>query len=233
MKIIIDPQKTLRRLLIIITVLLTANILGVLMRIYMQPGKKNILVWLFDFDTEHNIPTLYSSLALVFCAVLLYVIGLAHRNAGNPYRPWFGLALIFLFLSIDETSTLHENLVLPARNFFHATGLLHFAWMIPYGIALFILGIIYFKFLIQLPQPAKAQFFASGAVFLAGAIGFEAVSGLLYSTIGVDNIHPLKVAALYTGEDLLEMMGVAMFIYSLLHYIKKHFGGLLLSTTQT
>ena len=58
------------------------------------------LIDFFDFDHEGNIPTLYSAVAVLFCAALLALITRAnwHKLDGKRFY-WLGLTLLFLFYS--------------------------------------------------------------------------------------------------------------------------------------
>ena len=77
---------------------------------------------LFYVDLESNIPTWYSSFALLFAAALLAVITMDKIGKRDKYRRhWGALSLIFLLLSIDEISMIHEYLIDPVR------------LMLPYG----------------------------------------------------------------------------------------------------
>ena len=69
------------------------------------------LVDIFDFDIEGNVPTLYSAGALLFCAALLWIIARSNREKAAGWRMyWLGLAVMFLFLAIDEGVGLREYL---------------------------------------------------------------------------------------------------------------------------
>ncbi len=74
------------------------------MKLYMGFDSVRGLIPLFDFRTEMNIPTLYSSFALIICSILLWFISIKHYKAGSSHIPWFGLAILFVFLSVDETA---------------------------------------------------------------------------------------------------------------------------------
>nr|WP_158651823.1 hypothetical protein [Marinobacterium profundum] len=152
MTIDITPEKILRLFVFVISFLLMANVMGIISRIYFEHDHVYGLVSLFDFNAEKNIPTLYSSIALVFASILLLFISIIHRNKHEPYFLWGVLSFIFLFLSIDEISSIHENLGTPTRDFFGASGLLYYAWVIPYGVFLVVFLISYFKFLLVLPK---------------------------------------------------------------------------------
>ena len=62
-----------------------------------------------NLNDENNLPTWYSSSILLFSSILLAMIGLANKHEGNPYTlEWLGLAAIFLYLSLDEASSLRQ-----------------------------------------------------------------------------------------------------------------------------
>jgi len=216
----IKPQKILIKLLYLIFFLLFANLTGIVSKFYFNHGSVYGLVRLFDFNREANIPTFYSSLALISCSILLAFISLSHKRHGSSYIPWGGLSIIFLFLSIDEITTIHERMNDPIHELLNTSGLLYFAWIIPYGLALLLFFGIYLKFLINLPKKFLHLFIISGATFIAGAIGIESLCGwyceLLGGKHGLDNF---PYAIFYTCEEFLEMLGIVFFIYTLLLYI--------------
>jgi len=138
----------------------------------------------------------------------------------SSYLPWLGLAIIFLFLSIDETASFHERLITPVRESLNTSGLLYYAWVIPYGIALTVFVIAYLKFLMSLPKNIMILFVVSGATFVSGALGFELVGGRYVEIHGSSN---LLYSFFYTCEEFLEMLGIVIFIYTLLTYIVSQF----------
>jgi hypothetical protein len=52
-------------------------------------------------------------------------------------------------------------------------GFLYFPWVIPYSIALLILGVFYFRFFIQLPTSLRFGCGVFALIFLVGAVGFD------------------------------------------------------------
>ncbi|WP_291963528.1 hypothetical protein [Maribacter sp.] len=175
----------------------------------------NFLVNLFNFDVEGNIPTLYSTLLLLFCALLLSFIAKKEQNDIKMRRAWYGLSIIFLFLAIDEATTIHERLMMVTRNTLNTSGLLFYSWVIPYGFALIIFLLAYIKFLIQLPKQTAKLFIFSGFVFVTGAVLIEMIEGWFSYNYGANyKFHHF----LYTIEELLEMFGLIGFIYALLNY---------------
>jgi len=227
MRIRIHPEGVFKSLLCLVSVLLFMNILGLISSFYLGHGRLHGLIALFNFDSEKNIPTLYSSLALLFSSALLSIIAFIHKRNGSAYYYWLGLAIIFLFLSIDETSSIHERLIIPVRESLHTSGALFFAWVIPYGIALIIFIATYLKFLIGLPKKIMVLFIISGATFVSGAIGFELLGGWQADLSGTDN--NLVYSIFYTCEESLEMLGIVIFIYTLLTYMVSQFKPLTLT----
>ena len=222
----LDPKSIFTKLLYLITILLLANVTGIVFKFYLDHDYFYGLIPLFDFNKENNIPTLYSSFALIFVSILLSLIGSTHKRLGSSYILWFGLAIIFLFLSIDETASIHERFADPVRESLNTSGLLYYAWVIPYGAALIVFTIVYFRFLTGLPTRIRNLFLVSGALFVSGAIGFELLGGRQAELYGREN--PLFVF-LYTCEEFLEMLGIVIFIYALLLYIATRFQSLTIS----
>src|SRR5690606_10570118 len=103
---------------------------------------------------------------------------------------------IFFFLSMDEFIQFHEQLIRPLRETLNTDGFLYNAWIIPAGIAVFIVGLAYIPFLLHLPLKTKVQFFLAGCLYVAGAIGMEAIGGYYYSTFLVPQDTSLDLAYL-------------------------------------
>ena len=205
------------------------HFIGVIIQHYSGHDYIYGLIPLFDVNEEANIPTFYSTVALLFATALLSIIAISHRRNGSAYKYWVGLAIIFLFISIDEFASIHELLSPSTRETLHTSGLLHFAWVIPYGIAFIAFGIAYLKFLIRLPKDIMILFIISGAVFISGAIGFEMISAKRNEIYGY---HEFIFLLYGMCEEFLEMLGVALFIYTLLTYIAKQFKSVTISINE-
>ena len=213
MKVPINPKTIFITLLILIICLLIANLIGIVATYFFEYDDAGGWVALFDFDTEKNIPTFYSSLALMLCSVLLLIIFIKQRKPGYPHLHWLGLAVIFLFLSIDEAISIHERSIEPLREILGTSGLLYYAWVIPYSLGLIVLLALYFGFLLNLPKKIRDLFILSGVVFVSGALGIEMIGGLYTELHGTNN---LTYSLITTCEEFLEMLGIVIFIYALL-----------------
>lgn len=176
----------------------------------------------FDLDHEINIPTWYSSMALMGCALLLAMIAVARKQAGARYVIHWGLlALIFAYLSVDETAVLHEILNVPFRRRLGTHGFLHFAWVIPASVCVCAFAVAYAKFLLHLPRKTARWFIFAGALYVGGALGVELIGGACADWYG---FYSMRYLVAMTAEELLEMLGIVAFIYALLEYMRSHVG---------
>ncbi|MGA0334541.1 MAG: hypothetical protein ACO3N7_09435 [Kiritimatiellia bacterium] len=130
---------------------------------------------------------------------------------------WNGLAGVFLFLAVDEFSSLHEMLNTPVKALFSGTyGVFHFAWVIPYGILVLILGAVYVPFLLKLPRRTAVHMVIAGVVYMSGALVSEMAGSFVADLHGGET---LSYALLYTLEETLEMLGIACLIFTLLSHL--------------
>lgn len=174
------------------------------------------LLLLFNLDREKNIPSAYSACSLVLCALLLGYIARAQSTMRLPSRHWWILAIIFVFLGLDEYVKIHERLTIPLRRALHTSGVLYYAWIVPYGLLTLALCVSYGAFLRQLPKKTRWLCISAGCIYVGGAVGMEMLSGRYFAVHRVQD-HTYVVMA--TIEEILEMSGVMLFIYTLLAYI--------------
>ncbi|WP_179007526.1 hypothetical protein [Winogradskyella forsetii] len=223
MKFKIRKSKILRNLFIAIGLLSLGNLISVYL-IFNTAGVEDkvtrLLVKLLNVNLEANLPTYFSSLVLLADAILLALIAYGNRAIGGRFWHWIGLSLIFVFISLDEMIQIHEQLRAPMEALFNTSGLLYFAWFIPYMAIVVILGIAYFKFMMSLPKKILKLFILAGVVFVSGAVGMEMLGGLHAEVHGEDT---LTYALMYSFEEFLEMSGGAIFFYALIVYIEMNF----------
>jgi len=209
----------------IITCLILANIGSLVLKYCFGDGHVLGLVPLFELDKEKNIPTLYSSMTLLFSSSLLSIIAVARKkNRDRDYLHWIALAAVFLFLSIDEFVTLHEQFNSLVRNALNTSGFLFFAWVIPYGMFVLILILVYMRFFLRLPAKTRNLTGFAAVIYIGGAIGFELIGGHYIAL----HKNDLTYGLITTCEESLEMIGVLCFISALLSYIESEFGSIYL-----
>jgi hypothetical protein len=171
------------------------------------------LLPLFDLDTENNIPSLYATVTLLISSILLGLIGIKTFKQKESYTyHWFGLAGVFLYLAIDELEKIHERLSEPVAALLPVARQFNSAWVIPFGLVLIILLILYSRFILSLPKNIRDLFLLAGFIFVTGAMGLEILGVSRGSIYGGDVI----TIFIYSLEEIFEMVGIAIFIYALL-----------------
>jgi hypothetical protein len=207
-------RATLRRILFIAMALvvgagLVAEVLKSGLRV------RGVRVWaaLLSLSYEQNIPTWYTSSLLLACSMLLAVIAVGARNSKAPHVPhWWLLAAGFLYISLDETVSLHEA----ASGWMRLGGVLYFSWVIPAGILVVLLGISYLRFLAHLPKKTRLQFIVAGAIYVTGAVVMELPLGYWTEQHGSQSFG---YAAIDLVEESMEILGVTLFLLSLMDYL--------------
>ncbi|MZH01943.1 MAG: hypothetical protein F3745_00660 [Nitrospinae bacterium] len=182
---------------------------------------------LFMLDLEQNVPTWFSSFLILLSSMLLAVICLTlQSNADRTCFYWGSLAVLFLFLSIDEAAGVHELLMSPVRNYFNTSGFFYFAWVIPAMLVVLACAIIYLRFLLSLPRDIMLRMILAAFIYVSGAIGMEMVSGAVRSYNGeTEGTRSLTYEMVVILEESLEMIGMAFFIYTLLIYLASQKSG--------
>ncbi len=222
------PRRIVAVLGIAAFILLLGNIAGIFSKYYLGYDYVHGLVPLFNFDEENNLPSLFSTLLLLSCSALLWLIGACRKKqAASDTLYWFGLAIIFVFLACDESLEIHEKLDRPIRALLNTSGPLYFAWVIPYGTFVAVLGIVYSRFILALPPRIRFLTIMSGVLFLTGALGFELIGSQLFIWSG--KTGGLAFRSAVTLEESYEIIGVLTFIYALLSYIEQEFGRISIS----
>jgi len=207
-------------------ILSVLNALLLVLNFYADDSRFEGLLEFFDFDIEGNIPTLYSAVVVLLCSGLLALIARLNWNRpGGKRYYWLGLAMLFFFLGLDEGTAIHEELSDFLEEYMVAEGALYFLWVIPYGIATVVLALLYFRFVWQLPKATRARFIAAGLLFLGGALGFEMLSAIAADRYDYDSI---SYTVLYSIEEMLEMLGIVLFLYALLSHLAEETGGVIL-----
>lgn len=168
----------------------------------------------FDFDREVNFPTYFNTMLLFLSAQTFLLI--AHKNSHSKFyfkSYWYILSFVFLFLSIDEFVRIHEWFIgwAPRLFGFEGTGILKFAWIIPYGTLTILFGLYSLKFLFALERKFMTGYILCGTLYLLGAVGIESVSGIVYE----QNNDSRSFAYLFfftTIEESLEMLSLILLL---------------------
>lgn len=220
LEVVLNPQKIFNYLVAIILSLVVIHIVGQSYRYIFNEGIENKLIRLFNLDKEFCIPSLYSSCALLLCSILLAIIAKDKKKKQNRYyQHWKYLALIFLYLAVDEGIIIHERSIVKVRNALDLDGFFYYAWIVPAIILFSLFCLVYLKFVRSLPKKTRILFILCAATFVSGAIGVEMIGGKITALQGQGNLTYIFAA---TIEEFLEMIAIAGYIYSLLDYIKRY-----------
>ena len=217
MEIKLDPKILFYKLSTIIVFFVSAHII-VLTFSYFDHKRLYGLSRLFNLDLERNLPTFFSTILLLMASLANFIIYIYKKNKSEKSLGWLILFIIFLFLSFDEIASIHEQTDPIVKGFIATSGIFYFAWVIPYTVMLILLAILYSRFILALPKKTKLLFILSGLIYVSGAIGIEMISAAVAERYG----ERLYYDILATIEETLEMIGVTVFIYSLLSYMKEH-----------
>lgn len=217
------PERALVVLLSIIGVLVALSVVavGLDLREGGAGGQHGVFIRMFDINRETNVPTWFSSVELLLCAGGLALIAWRTRACGGPFvRHWGFLALVFVFLSLDEVAMIHDNLSGSITARIETTGVLRYVWVVPYGLAVLVLGACYLRFFFHLPVRSRVLFAAAATLYVGGALGFEMISGW-WESYHEGGVVSLTLTSI---EETGEMLGVATFVYALGDYVRGELG---------
>ncbi len=216
MKIKISPKSFVNKLLVIILFLGIANLLAQVLMFNGAGYPARVVFRLFDLNTEANIPTLFSTLLLLFCFALLLFIHYTLPHITRPGWHWYSMSMVFLYLAIDENTSLHEGFIVVFRETFNLKGYFYYAWIIPYSLIFLGISLFFIPFFRKLPRLVMINFSIAALIYLGGAIGMEMIGGRHDYLYGRSKA---TYALYYSLEETLEMLGLTIFIGSLLQYI--------------
>jgi len=154
------------------------------------------LLDLFSINAQESVPTWYSTILFFLVASLLAWIALSTRARNEPYSLyWTGLALAFLYVSMDKGTAIHESASDLLQSIYRVSCLFQFVWLI-LGLSLVIVvGILYGRFWWGLPGRARVLFAIAAAVYVGGAVGIEALSTRQYYLDGGKSFRYLVISS--------------------------------------
>lgn len=126
------------------------------------------------------------------------------------------MSLIFLWLSIDEATLIRDHSEAILERAFNPGGFFYYAWVIPAIPLVFIFMLAYLRFLFNLPAKTRRLFLIAGSLFVGGALGMELIGGRYREFHGYENMTYIMITHV---EEVLEMIGVVVFIYALTLYM--------------
>lgn len=160
----------------------------------------------FTFNSEHNMPSWWSSALLGAGALLTLWIA---RLDEERRRGWMVHAAVLLGCSIDESVSFHESLIVAFDWMRDVNPLLYFPWVLFGGAFCLFYGMFILRLLSGIGRDHFVRFAVSGVVFVAGSLGMEVVGGLVATRLGEES---LAYAAATSLEDMLEIAGAFLYL---------------------
>ena len=163
-----------------------------------------------NVNGEANLPTWWNATLLLAVAFCAFVARLTERDKARR-RAWLLVAVAGLLMSLDEFTGVHERLT----GLTLAAGIdpRTYAWLIP-GVFIAAAGSLLLVWMgSALPRPARGLLLLALAGYAAGALGMEAVNGLLregrwmYFALGT------------TAEEVLEMMACVLAVGAIVNQL--------------
>ncbi|MBI4920562.1 MAG: hypothetical protein HY834_02340 [Devosia nanyangense] len=177
---------------------------------------------LFNLDAELTLSAWFASLLLALVSLLMLWAAIAERRRRLPTAPgWMLLGLAFIYMSLDEMSSIHEHFGDPFPALIDPVGLFTFRW-VWIGLLLAVLaGAAFLPFLLRLPRRTAARLAVAGAVYVLGAVGFEMLSGAAVRAQG----HSPTYLILMMVEESLEIAGLVLAVRCLALHLAGELGG--------
>mgnify|MGYP007066198105 CR=1 FL=1 len=224
--ITIHPKRIAKILFGTIIVLVFLNAIAVYLRLFpdrypifgsIHKFFVDMFIGAFTLNAEVSVPTCFSTLMLATTSILFFVIATQKRKETDRFKVhWTVLSFTTLLFSIDEIAGFHEQLSKLFKNFPNIKGLFYFKWVIPGLVFVFLFGFAYFIFFLHLEKKFKVLFLLSAGLYFGGALGLEMIGSLFASDNG------LIYWVISSIEEILELLGTALLIYSLLLYLENY-----------
>lgn len=209
-------------LLGLVAVLVTLSTLTQILSHLLGPTAPGVglLVQYFYVDREVNVPTWFETVVLFACAQQLWKVASAARASGDRWQwHWRLLSVAFVYLSVDEMTSIHELTIRPLKHHFHTHGFLQFAWVIGALPLVAVFGLVYVRFLVALPRSTRRWFLLAGILYVGAAAGLEMIGGELWTVLGTS--HPLYILEA-TTEECLEKVGSILFLGAVYAFLHRH-----------
>jgi hypothetical protein len=174
------------------------------------------LIWV---QRDANIPTWFSSFLLLIASALVWQLVQIHRESQidrpshlNRLRV---LAFGFLYMSIDETARIHEQLNDPLDALLGLGGPFGFPWVVVAIPLVIVLALVYADWVRTLPKGVRGLVILGAVTFVAGSIGVEMLGAQLATSSG-----PGVEGGMAHIEEFGEMLGMVFFIEAMMRLLK-------------
>lgn len=167
---------------------------------------------------EYNAPSAFAAGVIVVASLLCAVAARRAQMRSDPLqRGWTILAVVLAFLAVDEAVQIHERLGERLDDRLELGGPLSFPWIVPYLVATAAVFVALLPFLRRIDPGLRRSFLIAGAIYVGGAAGVEAISGIWWDAQGdrADYVFHL----ISTVEEAMELTGMAVFVVVMINFL--------------
>lgn len=219
----LNPKMIKTILGITLTVLVLLGLIGQYLRFFTQFDEAWGLIPLVYMARSLSIPTIFQVLLLFLAAALLALIAIVKHNQNDEFRRhWQAMAIMFMFLSLNEASGVYRLVFTPVRNMLRS--IFPTVTIYNWSLALYLIAagllIFYRKFFLSLPRQFKILFLITAALYITGFTGHKLINGIYLDYYETSNF---VYAVLRTTAKSLEIACVISLNYTLLTYLEKNF----------
>jgi hypothetical protein len=224
MPLTLSARNIFRSLTIVVSILIAISLIAHLAELLVLHGRFKRVLELFDVDSEQSIASWYSAIMLAMSAALVALIVYTMRGKAERrfLLHWVVLAAGFLWLSADESVSMHERLNGTLKRNVITADTLPFVWVLPAILAVGVVVMMYIKFLMHLAPRRQRQFIVAGVMFVFGALVMELVGGKIVAAMGK---HNLTYTLATHVEEFCEMFAIVLFNCSLLEHLAEMTAG--------
>lgn len=196
----------------VMAALVLLHLLATFLRLYVAdfPGR-DTAHRIFSLNGETGLPAWFSTILLFSTALSLWLLARtsAETGRGRWVRHERALAGVFVILSIDEMTFLHEQTTELLKTALGLGGALSYAWVVLFVPLVVVVGLLYLGWLRSLPATAARLVVVSGLLYVGGAVGVELVGAGLAAA---GQQASLTYALVVVIEELGEMLGVLLML---------------------
>jgi len=185
---------------------------------------KGLSRWL-NMDDELSLPAWFNSMLIFANGCLLGLIAWDSRRGGGNTSYWAVLAVIFVFLSLDELTAVHEEMSLLVPESMKSRGLIgeiRWTWVVVYVPIVALIGLAYLRFLWRIPRGSAFLFVLSGSLYVLATVGIDVIGGRYKDLIDAGQGAPLVYDMIATVEETLEIGAMTLFFWSLVRHATRH-----------
>jgi hypothetical protein len=212
----VSPFRVALFLMAIAVLLLIAHLGAEAVRTTVGEGLPDRATAMWNLDEENNVPTWFSSMLLALAGFGLIFIGvLKYEERDRHSWQWFAIALIPLFLSLDEMAQLHEALSSPLSEEYGFSGLLHWAWVVVALPVVGVLTVLFLPFIRRLPRRTVLFLLAGAGTVFGGGVILEMFEGWWVDVNGQGGVI---IFSMVTVQEVMETTGAIIALYAVMDY---------------